>query len=492
MPAATQEQNTFSSETFYPWLETVRLGDTIETVMANPNRDFGGLAEAFGGVGQIAVIGWSSQGPAQAQNLRESLATAGLDTRVVVGLRNGSESRASAGAAGFDIATGTLMTPEDAIASSGLSLLLISDAAMAKEGQRLLGYVPAGATVGLSHGFYLGTGAKIRDDIGVIGVCPKGMGPSVRRLYAQGSGINTSFAVHQGGDMDRDMALGWARALGAPYTFQTTLEHEWKSDIFGERAMLLGGVHGLVEAAFAWKVNKGTNPSDAYLQVVESIVGPISETVSARGLIGLYESLSAEGKEQFEEAYNAAYAPLKHLTEKIYRDVSSGREIQEVVDDGENNMPMTNVDATPMWQVGDKVRANYSLAERRKVAIDPVVAGIYVAGMMAQVNTLRENGHSWSEVVNESIIEAVDSLNPYMQARGLGFMVDNCSVTARRGDRAWASRYRDTIERSVFPVIDHAATQEGADSFADFSNHQVHQVLGVLGGMRPPIRIAVD
>jgi ketol-acid reductoisomerase len=208
--------------------------------------------------------------------------------------------------------------------------------------------------------------------------------------------------------------------------------------------------------------------------------------------VGLYESLDAEGRERFEAAYNAAYIPLKHLTEKIYADVSSGREIAEVIADGERNMPMTDVDATPMWQVGSKVRANHSLDERRSVAIDPEVAGIYVAGMMAQVNTLRENGHAWSEVVNESIIEAVDSLNPYMQARGLGYMVDNCSVTARRGDRAWASRYRDTIERSVLPVIDHAVQPESEDSFAAFLTHQVHQVLSVLGTMRPPIRIAVQ
>lgn len=74
--------------------------------------------------------------------------------------------------------------------------------------------------------------------------------------------------------------------------------------------------------------------------------------------------------------------------------------------------------------------------------------------MVAQVTVLRENGHYWSEVVNESIIEAVDSLNPYMRAQGVAYMVDNCSVTARRGSRKWAPLYQAWLSQGVLPVID--------------------------------------
>ena len=115
-----------------------------------------------------------------------------------------------------------------------------------------------GATLGLSHGFLLGylesIGETFPDNINVVAVCPKGMGPSVRRLYEQGktvngSGINASFAVHQ--DIDgraTDIALGWSVALGSPFSFVTTLTEEYKSDIYGERGILLGAVHAIVES----------------------------------------------------------------------------------------------------------------------------------------------------------------------------------------------------------------------------------------------------
>jgi ketol-acid reductoisomerase len=118
-------------------------------------------------------------------------------------------------------------------------------------------YYLQGATLGLSHGFLLGylesVGEKFPDNINVVAVCPKGMGPSVRRLYEQGktvngSGINASFAVHQ--DIDgraTDIALGWSVALGSPFSFLTTLTDEYKSDIYGERGILLGAVHAIVE-----------------------------------------------------------------------------------------------------------------------------------------------------------------------------------------------------------------------------------------------------
>src|SRR4030095_7964659 len=137
-----------------------------------------------------------------------------------------------------------------------------------------------GATLGLSHGFLLGhmknVGAKFPANINVIAVCPKGMGPSVRRLYVQGksvngAGINASFAVEQ--DVDgraTDLALGWSVALGSPYTFQTTLESEFKSDIFGERGILLGAVHGLVEGLYRRFINQGMSKEEAFRQSAES------------------------------------------------------------------------------------------------------------------------------------------------------------------------------------------------------------------------------
>merc|ERR1719223_2616767 len=118
-------------------------------------------------------------------------------------------------------------------------------------------------------------------------VAPKGMGPSVRRLYVQGkevngAGINASFAVHQ--DVNGkaiDHALGWSVGLGSPFTFYTTLEDEYKSDIFGERGILLGGVHGMIEALFRRYVSQcGMSEEEAFKNSAESITGPINDIIS--------------------------------------------------------------------------------------------------------------------------------------------------------------------------------------------------------------------
>merc|ERR1719158_344826 len=119
------------------------------------------------------------------------------------------------------------------IKESDLVILLIADSAQAAAYKDIFAAMKPGATLGLSHGFLLGyldsIGEKFPEDMDVIAVCPKGMGPSVRRLYEQGkevngAGINASFAVHQ--DIDGkaiDRALSWSVALGSPFTFYTTL-----------------------------------------------------------------------------------------------------------------------------------------------------------------------------------------------------------------------------------------------------------------------------
>jgi len=240
-------------------VETLDLGGGVREEIVRGGRNlFPLLPQAFEGISQIGVIGWGSQGPAQAMNLRDSLQ--GSDIRVTIGLREGSASRADAEAEGFTEADGTLGEMFEVIGSSQLVILLISDSAQAELYEQIFAALSAGATLGLSHGFLLGhlrnIGASFPSNVNVVGVCPKGMGPSVRALYVQGvdvngAGINSSFAVEQ--DIDgkaTDQALGWSVALGSPYTFQTTLESEFKSDIFGERGVLLGAVHGIVEAVY--------------------------------------------------------------------------------------------------------------------------------------------------------------------------------------------------------------------------------------------------
>jgi len=476
---------------------TVKMADREETIVAGGRHLFPLLPKAFDKIKQIGVIGWSSQGPAQAQNLRESLE--GTDIRVTVGLREGSSSMQEAEAVGFTVADGTLGEMYDVIRDSDMSLLLISDAAFAENYKEIFAAFRPGTTLGLSHGFLLShlqaLGENFPSNINVVAVCPKGMGPSVRRLYEQGrevngAGINASFAVHQ--DVDgkaTDYALGWSVALGSPYTFETTLESEYRSDIFGERGILLGAVHGIAESLYARYVGQGMDKNDAYLNTSESITGPISKSISRSGLKAVYEELDESEKAAFRKAYNAAYHPCREILEEIYDDVASGNEVRSVIQATRRHgtYPMGKIDSTDMWIIGEKVRAD---TQRNYAPINPETAGTYMACMMAQVDLLKDRGHPYSEIANESIIEAVDSLNPYMDYKGVSFMVDNCSTTARLGARKWASRFDYILKQQTFPAVDADAVADETP-FDAFMNSNIHDVLKVCAELRPSVDIAV-
>jgi ketol-acid reductoisomerase len=486
---------TFESRVFQK--KTITVSGRKEEVVVGGRNLFNLLPKAFEGVKQIGVIGWGSQGPAQAQNLRDSLEGTGI--KVKIGLRPGSASAKAAADAGFTEQNGTLGEMFAVVRESDMVLLLIADSAQAELFPKVFENLKPGATLGLSHGFLLGhlrsVGADFPKNVDVIAVCPKGMGPSVRRLYVQGkevngAGINSSFAVHQdhtGKAVER--ALGWSVAIGAPYTFMTTLESEYKSDIFGERGILLGAVHGIVESLYARFTAEGASKQDAFLRSCESITGPISKTISKRGILAVYESLDAAGKATFERAYAASYKPAFEILLEIYEEVASGNELRSVVLAGRRfeRFPMGKIDGTEMWKVGEQVR---KARVEEKIPVDPFSAGVYCATMMAQVDLLIEKGHPLSEVVNESVIESVDSLNPYMHARGVAYMVDNCSTTARLGSRKWAPRFDYILTQQAYVAID--SNQQLDTSLVDaFKKHAIHGVLRTVGEMRPAVDISV-
>ncbi|WP_244437957.1 ketol-acid reductoisomerase [Salinispira pacifica] len=268
----------------------------------------------------------------------------------------------------------------------------------------------------------------------------------------------------------------------------TTMEMEYRSDIYGERGILLGAVHGIVESLWRRFVGQGMDKEEAFRQTVESITGPISRKISREGIKAVYDSLSGDNRKIFEKAYSAAYHPAFEILMECYQEVSSGNEIRSVVLAGERlkRYPFGTIDNTEMWKVGERVRA-----ERKEDAIpvNPVTAGIYIAAMIAQIDVLRENGHSYSEIVNESVIEAVDSLNPYMHYKGVAHMVDNCSTTARLGSRKWAPRFDYNLWQLAYPELESAAD---AQLIKDFQDHPVHQPVSVLAELRPSVDISLQ
>jgi len=477
----------------------VNFADTTETIVKGGRDLFPLLPKAFEGIKQVGVIGWGSQAPAQAQNMMDSLAEAGADAKVVIGLREGSSSFEEAKAVGFSEEDGTLGEMYDVIKNSDLVMLLISDAAQAKLYKEIFAAMKPGATLGLSHGFLLGyldsIGEKFPDDMDVIAVCPKGMGPSVRRLYEQGkevngAGINSSFAVHQDvSGKATDLALGWGVAVGSPFMFETSLRSEYCSDIYGERGILLGAVHGIVESLYRRYQRQGMSKEEAFINSSESITGNIVKIISTQGIKAVYDGLNDEDKKIFQTAYSASYKPAKEILQEIYDEVSSGNEIRTVIMHGDrlDKYPVGKIDGTDTWQLGEKIRAD---RDEEKIPLNPFTAGVYVATMMAQIDVLLEQGHPYSEVVNESVIEAVDSLCPYMHYKGVAFMVDNCSFTAKTGSRKWAPRFDYILDQLAYTAVDNGASLN-EELISDFVNHKVHQAVEECCKLRPAVDISL-
>jgi ketol-acid reductoisomerase len=138
--------------------------------------------------------------------------------------------------------------------------------------------------------------------------------------------------------------------------------------------------------------------------------------------------------------------------------------------------------------VGETVRAKRVEA---KIPVHPFTAGVYVATMMAQIDLLTEKGHPFSEVANESVIESVDSLNPYMHKRGVAYMVDNCSTTARLGSRKWAPRFDYVIAEQAYTAVDDKKPVD-AKLIDAFKKSVIHRVLAECAKMRPSVDIFVE
>ena len=433
------------------------LCNKYENIYVADKKSIHLLKDYWSGIKQIGIIGWGSQGPAQAQNIRDSLYKIQLDIPIKIGLRPGSSSIKETEKLGFEVDN-----IENVLGSSDLNLLLTSDASQAENYKYFFSCLKPRSTLGLSHGFLLGHLKNIGDnfpDNNVIMVAPKGMGPSVRQLYLEGKGINSSYAVERASDHNaKNIALGWALAIGSPQIFETTMEKEYISDIFGERAILLGGIHGLVEYLFR-QYSIDYTFYDSYNRSVTYLVDNLSSNISKNGLLSVYFGFNDYDRTVFSEFYSKGYNISKPLFEEIYDEVESGNEIRSVILNGKREIG--NISKSRMW-IGAK-DANYI-----KNTEDPRTAGLYIGCMMSQIDILINKNHNYSEIVNESIIEAVDSLNPYMREKGISHMIDNCSTTARIGARKWASRLDYLFEQNMRTYCN--------SKIEDFVKHPIHEV----------------
>jgi ketol-acid reductoisomerase len=234
----------------------------------------------------IAVLGFGNQGRAHALNLRDS----GL--HVVVGGRAGSAKIAQARDEGFE--AGTL---EEIAARADLAIVALPDQAQpAAWGKWIESALPTGAVVGFVHGFAIRFGfIEPRADLGVVLMAPKGPGATVRARYEEGLGIPALFAVERenAANTARAFTLAWGAAVGCARSglIETTFAAEAESDLFGEQAVLCGGLLALVHESYALLVDAGYPPEVAYIECCHE-VKQVADLLYARGPDGMRRAIS--------------------------------------------------------------------------------------------------------------------------------------------------------------------------------------------------------
>jgi ketol-acid reductoisomerase len=311
----------------------------------------------------VAVLGYGVQGPAQALNMRDN------GIHVIVGGspdRRGSWEKAIKD--GWEPGK-TLFPFEEAVEKGTIIQYLVSDAAQMILWPQIKPHLKRGDALYFSHGFAIvyndQTGVVPPDFVDVILAAPKGSGTSVRANFLAGSGINSSYAVHQdytGRAAERALAVGIA--IGSGYLFPTTFENEVYSDLTGERGVLMGALAGVMEAQYNVLRKNGHSPSEAFNETVEELTQSLIRLVGQNGMDWMYANCSTtaqRGALDWRHKFREAVAPV---FEELYQSVVSGEETRIVLKTNSApdykeklNAELAEMRESEMWQAGAAVRA---------------------------------------------------------------------------------------------------------------------------------------
>lgn len=297
---------------------------------------------------------------------RNSLRDNGLN--VIVGVRKDGASWKEAIEDGWQPGK-NLFSIEEAAEKATIAMLLLSDAACAQVYASVKDKMPNTHTLYFSHGFQITyqkeTGFEAPKDKDIILCAPKGSGRTVRSLFLESRGINGSIAVFQdvsGKALEKVSAMGVA--VGCGYLYETTFEREVYSDLYGERACLMGGIQGLFKAQYDVLRANGHSPSEAFNETCEEALQSLYPLVGANGMDYMYKACSTTARRgaldwapEFEKA-------CKPVLEKLYESVRNGSETRRALEFGNRKTYREDFDketdaiaAQEMWKVGHKVRA---------------------------------------------------------------------------------------------------------------------------------------
>jgi ketol-acid reductoisomerase len=342
-------------------MRQIQVGNEKETVVERSDYPPERL-KAILGPETVAVLGYGVQGRGQSLNMKDN------GVNVLVGQRENTPSWQKAVEDGW-VPGRTLFPMEEAARRGTVVQYLLSDAGQKEQWPRLKPLLTAGKALYFSHGFSIvysdQTGVVPPKDIDVILVAPKGSGTTVRRLFLEGKGINSSYAVHQdatGKATERARALGIA--IGSGYLFETTFQKEVFSDLTGERGVLMGAIYGLWLAQYEVLREHGHSPSEAFNETVEEATQSLYPLIAENGMDWMYANCSTTAQRGALDWFKRFRDAARPVFEELYRRVAAGDETRRVLES--NSRPdyrqqlekeLKEIAESEMWKAGTVVRS---------------------------------------------------------------------------------------------------------------------------------------
>jgi ketol-acid reductoisomerase len=315
---------------------------------------------------KVAIIGYGSQGHAHALNLKDS------GVQVKVGLPATSASRAKAAAAGLEVCT-----PSEAAAWADITMILAPDTAQPAIYQcDVAPHLRPGRTLMFAHGFNIRFGTIVPPPgVDVSLVAPKSPGHRVREVFVEGGGTPALLAVHQDASGEaREVALAYAMGIGATRAgvIETTFAEETETDLFGEQAVLCGGVSALVKAGFTTLVDAGYQPEIAYFECMHELK-LIVDLMYRGGLNYMRHSVSDTAEHgDYTAGPRLVTAQVRQEMRQILTEIQDGTYARNWIDENKNGRPAFTAvrkaeRAQPIEEVGARLRAMMPF-------LDPVTA----------------------------------------------------------------------------------------------------------------------
>ncbi|GAB4033259.1 ketol-acid reductoisomerase [Spirosoma jeollabukense] len=309
----------------------------------------------------IAVIGYGVQGPGQSLNMRDN------GFNVIVGQRKG-KTYDKAVADGW-VPGETLFEIEEALEKGTIICFLLSDAAQIELWPTVKAALKPGKSLYFSHGFGVTykekTGIVPPPDVDVFLVAPKGSGTSLRRLFVEGKGLNSSFAIYQDASGNaRNKAIAMGIGVGSGYLFETDFYKEVTSDLTGERGTLMGAIQGIFAAQYEVLRANGHSPSEAFNETVEELTQSLMPLVAENGMDWMYANCSTTAQRGALDWWKPFHDATKPVFEKLYNSVKSQEQAEISIT--RNSQPdyrekleveLAELRDSEMWRAGAAVRS---------------------------------------------------------------------------------------------------------------------------------------